>query len=80
MARKYYVEVSENVVDDFKQSDFYRRQMTRETAHELFQQNLSKWYEYALKRGWTQQPTIADYVEHEHGAIYTAAFCLEYRI
>ena len=78
MARKYYVEVSENVVDDFKQSDFYRRQMTRETAHWLLQQYLGKWYEYALKRGWTQQSTIADYVEHEHGAIYTAAFCLEY--
>lgn len=66
--------VSNSVAKDFDESDKYAKLISKEKALWLMRQLLDKWYEYALSRGWTQAKTVAEYVEKDHGPIYTAAF------
>lgn len=70
------VRVSPLVEKDFQDSDFYMKQMSKETAHWLLEGFLDRFYQYAVKRGWTKAKSVSEYVEKDHGPIFTAAFLL----
>ncbi len=66
--------VSNSVAKDFRDADLYYGKISRETAWRLMEGNLRTFFEFAKKQGWTKETKISDYVNKEHGAIYTAAF------
>ena len=66
--------VSNSVANDFAAAKDYEKEINKETAHWLLSGYLDRFYEYALKRGWTKAKSIAEYVEKDHGPIYTAVF------
>lgn len=70
------VRVSPLVEKDFQDSDFYLKQMSKDTAHWLLEGFLDRFYQYAVKRGWTKAKSVSEYVEKDHGPIFTAAFRL----
>lgn len=68
--------VSQSVKEDFDKSDYYHKQMSRETAKRLMDGLLDGFYEYALQRGWTTAKSVSEYMEIDHAPIYTAAFLI----
>ena len=73
---KTIVTVSQGVADDFNKAEYYQKQISRSKAQYLMDGYLDRWYKYALERGWTEAKDIAEYVEKDHGPIYTAVFLI----
>lgn len=70
------VYVSNSVANDFKKAE--NIVMSRQTANNLLGSCYDNYFKCAKENGWTNAENLADYIERDHGAIYTAAFLKAY--